>query len=268
MSRDRRRRICLILLLLSLLLGACAGAGRESPESTGLDLPRNTNAPEDYTLLDDGAVSYPGARQGVDVSAHQREIDWVRVRAAGVDFALLQIGYRGYTEGGLMADERFEENYKNARAAGVEVGVYFYSQATSEQEAEEEANFVLSCLGGRALELPVFFDWEEVARGRTAGFAGTAVTDYALAFCRRLEAAGYVTGVYFNQAYGYSHLHLDELSERCFWLAEYRSYQSFYYEVGIWQYACDGRVDGIQTVVDRDLLYVRSEETEPSGDGT
>ena len=249
----RRRFLCVFLLLCLTLLPGCGGQAEEP----GLDLPLNTNPVESYTLQDDGGVSYPGALQGVDVSAHQGQIDWARVKAAGVDFAVLQIGYRGYTEGGLVRDSRFEENYQNAREAGVRLGVYFYSQATSEAEAEAEADFVLACLDGRALQLPVFFDWEEVKTGRTRGYAGSAVTDYALAFCGKLNSAGYLSGVYFSQSYGYSHLQLERLKEHSFWLAEYRSYQSFYYEVAIWQYACDGHVDGIDTVVDRDLLYVK-----------
>ena len=106
-------------------------------------------------------------------------IDWERVRADGVDFAILRVGFRGNTVGGLKPDERFAENYVAARKAGLRVGVYFYSQAVSEAEAAEEAAYVLELLDGVPLELPVFFDWEEVADGRTGGKATSEVGGWA-----------------------------------------------------------------------------------------
>ncbi len=156
-------------------------------------------------------------------------------------------------------DSRFEENYENARAAGIAVGVYFYSQATSREEAKAEADFVLDTLGGRKLELPVFFDWEEVSRGRTAGYANTLVSDYAQVFCDTVAEGGYAPGVYFSQSYGYMLLNLEALRSSAFWLAEYGSYQSFGYGVHFWQYTGKGHVAGIEVQVDRDLMYVEPE---------
>lgn len=123
------------------------------------DYPLNEYDTEGFTEQN-GFIQYPGAVLGVDVSEHQGDIDWQAVRGAGVEFAILRVGYRGMTEGGLNVDATFEQNYQGAVDAGLQVGVYFFSQAVSEEEAREEANFVLQTLNGRELAYPVVFDWE------------------------------------------------------------------------------------------------------------
>ena len=118
---------------------------------------------------------------GIDVSAHQQEIDWQAVAASGVEFAILRVGYRGYTEGSIQEDAYFQQNLDGAIDAGLEVGVYFFSQAVDEQEAREEAQFVLDHISGYQLAYPVFFDWEKIvadARSDEMDLATlTAVTD-------------------------------------------------------------------------------------------
>lgn len=250
------------LLCLLLLLSGCAALERLLDNAAGqnLNLPRNKTDTEAFSTLENGAVTYPGARQGIDVSSYQQEIDWTRVRADGVDFAILQIGFRGYgADGTLNPDTRFHQNYAAASAAGLDLGVYFYSQATSEEEAREEARYVVELLNGRALQLPVFYDWEEVQKGRTKGCADSRVGDWAKAFCEEISAAGYEAGVYFNQKYGYSIMGLEQLKDYAFWLAEYSSYQSFSYAVQIWQYTGKGTVDGVELPVDRNLMYAGEE---------
>ena len=121
---------------------------------------------------------------------------------------------------------------------------------------------MLELLEDRALQLPVFYDWEEVQKGRTKGLANSRVGDYAKAFCEEITAGGYSAGVYFNQKYGYSIMGLEQLRDYAFWLAEYNPYQSFSYAVQIWQYTGQGTVDGIDLPVDRDLMYLEEEETE------
>lgn len=249
-------RTILIFLILSLLLTACS-KGPEQPKTP--ELRRSERSASDYGMDDKGRPSYPGAVLGVDVSAHQGEIDWQRVKADGVDFAILRIGFRGYTAGSLNADETFARNYVQARKAGLQVGVYFYSQAVSVSEAEEEAAYVLKLLDGVPLELPVFFDWEEVAKGRTGGTASSEVGQRAAAFCKRIEAGGYKAGVYFNQRYGYSIMHLENLTDYAFWNAEYQDYQSFSFQTEFWQFTGSGHVDGIDLIVDLDLMYAPEE---------
>lgn len=243
-----------LLIGLGLLRG---GADvRADGSDTSLDLPVNVRRPEDFTEQD-GIICYPGAELGVDVSAHQGEIDWAAVRQAGVKFAILRLGYRGYTLGSLNEDSTFRANLAGAEAAGIEVGVYFFSQAISEDEAREEAEFVISALDGTPLQCPVFFDWEEVfdSDSRTHGKATSAVSDCAAAFCETIEAAGYQAGVYFNQRYGYGIMRLQNLTQYAFWIAEYRSYPSFLYDFRYWQYTGEGRIDGIGTDVDIDLRF-------------
>ena len=253
------------LLILSLLTGCVVS---RSGESSG-EPPRNRKEKADFTTDEQGRPSYPGAVLGVDVSALQGEIDWTRVRADGVEFAILRIGYRGYTEGGLFVDERFAENYVAARKAGLQVGVYFYSQAISEAEALEEAAFVLKLLDGVPLELPVYFDWESnsnFTERRTTGHESDAVGGWALAFCRAVEDGGYPAGVYFNQRYGYSIMHLEALTDYSFWIAEYQSWQSFSYATDLWQFTGEGRVDGVSTIVDMNLMYAPEENDEEAAE--
>ncbi|MBO4419705.1 MAG: lysozyme [Oscillospiraceae bacterium] len=242
----------LAVLIFIVVLSACSNPVGESQEPTA---PRSHLSAEDFTLDEKGRPAYPGAVLGVDVSAHQQEIDWERVRADGVSFAILRIGYRGYSEGGLKTDGQFAANYVGARNVGLPVGVYFYSQATSEAEAREEAAYVLKLLDGVPLELPVFFDWEEVSQGRTGGKANSDVGAWALTFCKAITQGGYQAGVYFNQRYGYSIMHLENLTDYAFWIAEYKDSQSFSFQTDFWQFTGQGHVDGIDVIVDMNLMY-------------
>ena len=194
---------------------------------------------------------------GVDVSEHQEKIDWAAVRAAGVDFAILRIGYRGYTEGSIQEDTYFEQNLAGAIDAGLDVGVYFFSQAMDEQEAREEARFVLDKISGYQLAYPVFFDWEKIgADARSDAMDLTSLTTVTDTFCSEIEAAGYQAGLYFNQQLGYEELHLPSLQGYTFWLAEYNDTPSFTYDFDLWQYASDGSVDGIDGDVDLNLAFI------------
>lgn len=249
--RLRQRLFCAVFCILLLLQG-CAGEPEQTETQSKL-LPNKREA-SDFTV-ENGFVRYPGAMLGVDVSSHQEQIDWEAVRRDGITFAILQLGYRGYTEGELYEDERYRENLEGARKAGLKVGVYFFSQALSVEEAEAEAEFVLKTLDSEKLDFPVFYDWEEVSSGRTGGKLSSAITDYAKAFCDLVSAQGYQTGVYFNQVYGYFYLRLEELYDRMFWVAEYRDAMTFSYDAAMWQYTSSGSVNGIKTRADIDLYF-------------
>ena len=196
------------------------------------------------------------ASVGVDVSSHQQEIDWQRVAESGIQFVILRVGYRGYTEGTIQEDAYFEQNLEGAIDAGLDVGVYFFSQAIDEQEAREEARFVLDRISGYQLAFPVFFDWEKIgseARSDTMDLASlTTVTD---TFCTEIRNAGYQAGLYFNQQLGYEELHLPSLQTYTFWLAEYNDTPSFAYHFDLWQYSATGTVDGIDGDVDLNLAF-------------
>lgn len=222
-------------------------------------LPINTLVAEGFSRTGD-YLRYESStltsQLGIDVSAHQQDIDWQRVARSGVEFAILRVGYRGYTEGSIQEDSYFEQNLAGAIDAGLEVGVYFFSQAMDEQEAREEARYVLDKIAGYQLAFPVFFDWEKIgaeARSDAMDFASlTTVTD---TFCTEIENAGYQAGLYFNQQLGYEELHLPSLRQYCFWLAEYNEVPTFPYAFELWQYTSEGSVDGIEGNVDLNLAF-------------
>ena len=220
-------------------------------------LPVNQRREEDFTAEED-LIRYSGAaRQGVDVSAHQEEIDWQQVADSGITFAFVRLGYRGVTEGTLNTDRYYEANLQAARAAGLDVGVYFFSQALTEQEAVEEADYVLQMLNGEPLDLPVMFDWETVESegSRSAGREAEVVTACARAFCRRIAQGGYRAGVYFNRQQGYHSYDLSALKDFVFWVADPNDHPDFYYDVSVWQYTFRGSVPGIGAPVDRDMMF-------------
>ena len=214
----------------------------------------------DFSVDERGRVAYQRdgrrAKTGVDVSFYQKDIDWQAVAADGIDFAIIRLGYRGYTEGGLNMDQQFERNLQGALDAGLEVGVYFFSQAVTPQEAEEEADYILAALDGAALAYPIAFDWEPITSGhqaRTEDVDGQTLTRCAAAFCARIQGAGYEAAVYFNQNQGYFSYDLRELTDYTLWLAEYDTAPDFYYCFDLWQYTHTGAVAGIEGDVDLNL---------------
>lgn len=221
------------------------------------NLPKSDKVSASFVRGDDGRIRYPNARAGVDVSAWQGEIDWNAVARDGVSFAMIRAGYRGYTAGNLNVDAYFERNLRGAKDAGLDVGVYFYSQAITPREAVEEAELVLELLGGESLDLPIVFDWElpDSKNARTRGLSRETLTACAKAFCETIADAGYDPMVYFYMSLAYEEYHLDELGGYPFWLAQYSSTPSFYYDYDIWQYTDKGVVDGIDGGVDMNLMF-------------
>ena len=221
-----------------------------------------------FTVQADGSITYSGeAAYGIDISSHQGEIDWAAVAADGVDFAMLRIGNRGYTSGSISQDGRFEENFQAARENGIRLGVYFFSQAVSAEEAREEAEQVLAWLDGRQLECPVAYDWEHITSdtgARTDTVDGETVTACAIAFCQTIETAGYTPLIYCNGMLGYLSYDVEQLQDYELWYAEYASYPSFAYALTMWQYTDEGAVDGVSGPVDRNiwLLDGAQEDTE------
>lgn len=195
---------------------------------------------------------------GVDVSDHQGSVDWNAVAADGVDFAMVRVGNRGYTEGSLYADSRYAQNIDDATSAGLDVGAYFFSQAVSVDEAREEADFVLELLAGRYLALPVAYDHEPVAdaAGRANNVDRETLTACALAFCERLEEGGYSTMIYGNSG-DMARYDRSNLGGRPVWFAEYDAAQPHaQFDFAMWQYASNGTVAGIATNVDMNLLMM------------
>ena len=203
---------------------------------------------------------------GIDAARYQGDVDWAAVKASGVSFVFLRAGYRGYgSEGNLNPDSNFETNCDGARAAGMDVGVYFFSQATSEAEAREEARYVLEMLNGRTLDLPVVMDFELAtdAGGKFLGRlydAGLSGEDYArviLAFCDEVENNGYTAAVYAGQSILRDRVG-DALADAGYpvWLAHWTVQTRYNGAYEYWQYSGSGRVEGIEPEVDLDLRYV------------
>ncbi|MBR6872639.1 MAG: fibronectin type III domain-containing protein [Ruminococcus sp.] len=189
---------------------------------------------------------------GIDVSYYQGKIDWNKVKAEGFTFCILRAGFRGYGAAGtLVVDDRFLEYLKGAKAAGMEVGVYFYTQAITVAEAREEADFVYKYIKGTSLELPVYFDMETVenAVGRldSAGLTKAQKTDIVEAFCDRIKALGYEAGVYSNPQWLTYYLDSARLQAKYpLWLANYTTNTKYAGNFNIWQYGA-GYVNGVSS---------------------
>lgn len=265
--------VAAVLVVLTVILCLAPGKGPEEtqPEATGtqpaqievtpvptIQMPtENPLQPEDFAY--EGAyltcLNMP-ARLGVDVSFWQGDIDWTEVASAGMEFAMIRLGYRGTTKGGLGADDYAGINYENATAAGLQVGGYFFSQAVTPAEAVEEAEFVLDMIRDWDITMPIVYDWEYGgADSRTANLDARTLTDCTLAFCRTIEQAGYEAMIYFNEDQSHKDMYLGELTEYRFWLAQYGQMLDYPYQVDMWQYTCEGKVPGIDGNVDINLLF-------------
>ena len=193
--------------------------------------------------------SYPG----IDVSAFQGNIDWQQVAKSGVKFAIIRLGYRGYGKAGRMVEDEYAKaNLKGARDAGIAIGAYFFSQALSLKEVDEEIEFMLKILGDTKLDMPIILDWEQVGveGARTEVMDARTLTDMQLHFCGIMEEKGYQPMVYFNWSQSKRLLYLNELEAYPFWLALYQDRMTYPYRVEMWQYTDQGRVPGIQGNVD------------------
>lgn len=213
-------------------------------------------ADADKTEMTDLKAFSGRSKAGIDVSKWNGEIDWDKAKNAGVDFAIVRAGYRGSVTGSLVQDICFDANMKGTAAAGIPVGVYFFTQATNEVEAVEEASAVLSWIKKYEITYPVFIDTEGAGgHGRADGLDADTRTLVCEAFCRTIENAGYQAGIYASRNWYNHNLHTEELEDYYIWLAEYRSvplYQGYY---RMWQYSSRGRIDGIDGNVDMNIMY-------------
>ncbi|MBP0959403.1 MAG: glycoside hydrolase family 25 protein [Oscillospiraceae bacterium] len=194
---------------------------------------------------------------GIDVSAHQHDIDWEKVKADGVEFVMIRIGNRGYETGNISFDKKFRDNIRGAKEAGLPVGVYFFSQAVSLEEAVEEAEFVLEMLDGEELTYPVVYDWEIIGTdpARTDTVSAETVNDCAVVFCEMMKNEGYKPMVYMSRRMGYFKFDLSRLNEYDIWLAEYGDVPTMFYQFDMWQYSCTGTIDGIEGDVDMNICF-------------
>lgn len=194
---------------------------------------------------------------GIDVSKWNKDIDWEKVKDAGIEFAIIRCGYRGASGGALVLDPMYEKNIKGAIEAGIPVGVYFFTQAIDEVEAIEEASMVIRLIEDYDVDYPVFLDSESAGGdGRADKLDAEERLRYHKAFLETIASAGYEAGVYASKNWFNDRLDVTQLSQYKIWLAEYADVPTYDKYYNMWQYTSKGTVDGIETRVDLNLSYM------------
>lgn len=251
-SPFKRYGITLALLILlsstTLLLNGCS----EYVSPYNFDNLKNEQGR--FSYYEDGNLV---SQTAVDVSDLQGKIDWEHVSEDGIDFAMIRLGRRGYTEGNIYLDNYYYENVSGVQSEGMPFGVYFFSQAITEDEAIEEANFVIKHLSGSGISYPVVFDHEPVesADGRANNLSKNELTHITKAFCQKIEDAGYTPMIYGN-AFDMERLNLNDLKGIDVWYAEYESSQpTGQFDFAMWQYSSTANVSGINTQADLSILF-------------
>lgn len=272
----------IILALLSLVL--TVSLFHQDAQASSMTV----NSPYDETTIVHG-TEQKGMKYvyGIDVSKHQGIIDWSKVKAAGIEYAIIRLGYAQLADGQPRLDPRYQYNMREAKAAGLKVGVYFYSQATNAQEAQTEVNFIMNALNGTTLDLPVVYDAEcgvqsngKPGKLGAANLSKAAWTNVAIAFCDAVQSRGYQAMFYGSISKIVSKIDHKSIDNRYqMWIARYKksgdssAHQlvttqypySGNYEY--WQYSDHGHVSGITPVVDLDILYVPASNTQFKGAG-
>ncbi len=208
-----------------------------------------------YHFGSDGSLNQSSGTFGIDVSKWNGSIDWRAVRASGVSYVIIRCGYRGSSTGALIEDPTFKKNISGAKAAGLKVGVYFFTQAVTEAEAVEEASMCIALCKGYGLDYPIFMDVES---GPRADFldAGTR-TNIIRAFCETIRGGGYTPGVYANKTWLTSHMNASALGSYKIWLAQYNTSGPTYKgRYDLWQYTSKGTIQGIKGYVDCNQSYL------------
>lgn len=224
------------------------------------NLKKNTYSASNLTIAEDGTFQYAledgtYAKKGIDVSKHQGKIDWKKVAEDGVEFAFIRAGLRGYGTGEVVEDGQFEANIKGAMKNGIDVGVYFFSQAITEEEAREEAAFVLDMIAPYDIELPVVIDVEKVSDSgaRMNQISVEQRTLNTIAFCEAIKEKGYTPMIYHNMEMGALMIDLEALESYDKWFAYYNPDMYYPYDYKVWQYSESGKVNGISGKVDLNI---------------
>jgi len=225
-------------------------------------LAKHPYLPENFVHTEEELIEYYDngeliSHKGIDVSRYQEKIDWPEVAKEDVEYAFIRLGIRGYTEGEIIEDDNFEYNINGALNNGIEAGVYFFTQATSVEEAEEEAQYVLDTIEPYDVTYPVVIDVEAVNRenARTAELTKEERTEYCIAFCEMIEQAGYTPMIYGNLKTFMLLLDMEQLEDYDKWFAYYDTELYFPYNVRVWQYTDTGSIEGIDTDVDINISF-------------
>lgn len=212
---------------------------------------------------DNGEITYVEndkvcSHKGIDVSRFQENIDWDKVKKSGVEYAIVRVGYRGYGTGAMVEDEYAKKNIEGALKAGIKVGVYFFSEAITIEEAVEEAEFVLNMIKDYDITYPVYFDTEDIPNDaeRTDSLSVGERTEIAIAFCEHVRKAGYTPGIYANLKWYTMSLDMAKLEKYDKWFAYYDEDLYFPYKITMWQYSENGSIDGITGGVDMNISFM------------
>lgn len=209
-----------------------------------------------YNFGSDGALQQGSGKNGIDVSSHQGNIDWASVKAAGINFAIIRVGYRGSQTGALVEDSCFRKNIQGATANGINVGVYFFTQATTEAEAVEEASMALTLCSGYNLSYPIFVDTENGSgAARANGLDKGTRTACVAAFCKTIANGGRKAGVYASKSWYNNKIDASAFSNYFIWVAQYNTTCNYKGKYNMWQYSSKGSVPGIKGNVDVNIAY-------------
>ena len=248
-----------IFLVVYLASGNAAKLNSDKDKTHNVVVPQVSTvkkspfSPEDFVYDGDymTCLSKP-AELGVDVSYYQGDIDWKQVKDAGFTFAIIRVGGRGYGEGGLYEDTLAKQNYEGAKAAGLKVGAYFFSQAITEMEAREEAWYALELTSGWELDLPLVYDWEYISDdARTGGMDEAEKARVTKAFFEVIESVGKTPMAYVTPWAGEEYMRV--VQDYPVWVVQYSEPMDFPYNFNYWQYTCTGTVPGIEGNVDINL---------------
>ena len=209
-----------------------------------------------YFFASDGALARGSGQRGIDVSKWNGTINWSAVKSAGYDFVIIRCGYRGSTTGTMIEDPTFKTNARGAIAAGLKVGVYFFSQAINEREAVEEASMTISLIKDFRITYPVFIDVEG-SGGRADGLGRAERTAICRAFAQTVQNSGYTGGIYSNKDWYTNRINVRELTQYKIWLAHYTAQTDYNItRYDMWQYSHRGSVPGISGNVDLNISYL------------
>lgn len=199
---------------------------------------------------------------GVDISEEQDYVDFSKVKKAGIDYVMLRVGARGYSTGQLILDEYFQDNIKRASNAGLDIGVTFFSQAITVEEAVEEANMVLEHIEGYKVNYPIAFhmDLIENDTSRTDALSKSEKTDITLAFLQTVENAGYKCIIYGDKQWLLKEIELADLMAYDVWLSQAEDIPDYPYNFAMWQYDYEGTVSGIYGAVNMNISFVKYTE--------
>ena len=212
-----------------------------------------------YNFASDGSLIKGNGSRGIDVSTYNGTIDWTAVKNSGISFVIIRCGFRGYTKGGLIYDSKYKSYIQGATAAGLKVGLYFFSQAKNEAEAVEEASLCVNLAQGNTISYPIFIDSEYAngsRTGRADGLDKATRTAVCRAFCETIKSAGYTPGVYASKSWLNDKLDASQLSSYKIWLAHYTGQTDYTGKYDLWQHTAKGSVNGIKGNVDLDISYL------------